>query len=500
MGPSRFRIIGAHWFAWSQLAVHTRPSAFLSVLTAALAMPIAVMAVSFDQRAVQAAEEPSMRVLLSQASVVRLRADGDQPFLVRGLGRGDQRMDSMEVSLRAGRLKIRGQMSDGSSRSLSARSAIEVQSDDPRGIWLGSRRYRGRLQLLVRAGQVQVVNHLGIETYLASVVGSEMPHRWPLPALQAQAVAARTYALRQRGKAGDFDVKATVSSQVYRGVESETPSTIEAVESTRSLVLVHAGRLINAVFHSSSGGATEPSGEVWRNQLPYLVSVADHDQHSPVHRWNKRFDNEELRDLFRETGGVKRLQVLKTSSTGRVRTARVQGPHGSLVLTGRELRKRLGLKSTMVQFELINGSVESSTASSTAPAQTASQAVSQAAPPLIGLWQDSASGPDTTSSSSGRLAVLLPPPPPPLPQLNASNFTRPRLDVREGEMVLEARGQGFGHGVGMSQWGAHGLALQGADFRQILLHYYRGAEIRPYRSSDDPAVAFRLRSESAWWG
>ena len=468
-------------------------------------MPIAVMAVSFDQRVVAAAQEPSMRVLLSQASVVRLRADGDQPFLVRGLGRGDQGMRSMEVSLRAGRLRIRGQLSDGSSRSLAARSAIEVQSEDPRGIWLGSRRYRGRLQFLVRGGQVQVVNHLGIETYLASVVGSEMPHRWPLPALRAQAVAARTYALRQRGKAGDFDVKATVSSQVYRGVESETPSTIEAVESTRSLVLVHAGRLINAVFHSSSGGATEPSGEVWRNQLPYLVSVADHDQHSPVHRWNKRFDDDALRDLFRETGGVKRLQVLKTSSTGRVRTARVQGPRGSLVLTGRELRKRLGLKSTMVQFELINGSTDSSTASAIATAQRApqatSQAAAQAAPPLIGLWQDSASGPDSTSSSSGRLASLLPPPPPPpLPLLNPSAFNQPRPDLKVGEIVLEARGQGFGHGVGMSQWGAHGLALQGADFREILLHYYRGAEIRPYRSSDDPAVALRLRSESAWWG
>jgi stage II sporulation protein D len=461
-------------------------------------MPIAVMAVSFDQRVVVAAQEPSMRVLLSQASVVRLRADGDQPFLVRGLGRGDQGMRSMEVSLRAGRLRISGQLSDGSSRLLAARSAIEVQSEDPRGIWLGSRRYRGRLQFLVRRGQVQVVNHLGIETYLASVVGSEMPHRWPLPALQAQAVAARTYALRQRGKAGDFDVKATVSSQVYRGVESETASTIEAVESTRSLVLVHAGRLINAVFHSSSGGATEPSGEVWRNQLPYLVSVADHDQHSPVHRWNKRFDDEALRDLFLETGGVKRLQVLKTSSTGRVRTARVQGPRGSLVLTGRELRKRLGLKSTMVQFELINDSPDASTASAIPTAQNDPQASTHAAPPLIGLWQDSASGPDTTSSTSGRLAALLPPPP--LPPLNRSVFNKPRPDLRVGEMVLEARGQGFGHGVGMSQWGAHGLALQGADFREILLHYYRGAEIRPYRSSDDPAVAIWLRSESAWWG
>ena len=467
-------------------------------------VPIAGMAVGFDQRVVQAAQEPSMRVLLSQASVVRLRADGDQPFLVRGLGRSDQGMRSMEVSLLAGRLTISGQLSDGSSRSIAARSAIEVQSDDPRGIWLGSRRYRGRLQFLVRRGQVQVINHIGIETYLTSVVGSEMPHRWPLPALQAQAVAARTYALRQCGKAGDFDVKASVSSQVYLGVESETPSTIEAVESTRSLVLVHAGRLINAVFHSSSGGATEPSGEVWRNQLPYLVSVADHDQHSPVHRWNKRFDDDALRDLFRETGGVKRLQVLKTSSTGRVRTARVQGPRGSLVLTGRELRKRLGLKSTMVQFELINGSTESATATATATAsaiataQTAPQAATQAAPPLIGLWQDSASGPDTSSSSSGRLASLLPPPP--LPPLNPSAFNQPRPRLRVGEVVLEARGQGFGHGVGMSQWGAHGLALQGADFRQILLHYYRGAEIRPYRSSDDPTVALRLRSESAWWG
>jgi stage II sporulation protein D len=456
------------------------------------------MAVGFDQRVVQAAQEPSMRVLLSQASVVRLRSDGDQPFLVRGLGRGDQGMRSMEVSLLAGRLTISGQLSDGSSRSIAARSAIEVQSDDPRGIWLGSRRYRGRLQFLVRRGQVQVINHIGIETYLTSVVGSEMPHQWPLPALQAQAVAARTYALRQCGKAGDFDVKASVSSQVYLGVESETPSTIEAVESTRSLVLVHAGRLINAVFHSSSGGATEPSGEVWRNQLPYLVSVADHDQHSPVHRWNKRFDDDALRDLFRETGGVKRLQVLKTSSTGRVRTARVQGPRGSLVLTGRELRKRLGLKSTMVQFALINGSTESETASAIATAQTAPQAATQAAPPLIGLWQDSASGPDTSSSSSGRLASLLPPPP--LPPLNPSAFNQPRPRLRVGEVVLEARGQGFGHGVGMSQWGAHGLALQGADFRQILLHYYRGAEIRPYRSSDDPTVALRLRSESAWWG
>ena len=239
----------------------------------------------------------------------------------------------------------------------------------------------------MRDGRILAINQLGIETYLPSVVGSEMPSKWPLAALQAQAVAARTYALRQRGSKGDFDVRATVSSQVYKGIESETPSTLEAVATTRSLVLVHGGRLINAVFHSSSGGATEPSGEVWRTQLPYLVSVADHDDHSPVHRWNQRFDALELRRRFQETGGVDQLSVLATSSTGRVRSARIQGPRGSLVLTGRELRQRLGLKSTMVQFSMLQGAGASDGLERRAGPDRA-----EPAPQLIGLWRDSASG------------------------------------------------------------------------------------------------------------
>ena len=176
--------------------------------------------------------------------------------------------------------------------------------------------------------QLQVVNQLGIETYLASVVGSEMPHQWPLAALQAQAVAARTYALKQRGGGRGWDVKATVASQMYRGVESETDSTREAVRSTSSLVLVHGGRLIDAVFHSSSGGATEASGMVWRQQLPYLVSVPDHDQHSPVHRWQgERFDAETLRQRLPETGGLDSVDVLSRSGSGRV-VRRASAAHG----------------------------------------------------------------------------------------------------------------------------------------------------------------------------
>ena len=140
---------------------------------------------------------------------------------------------------------------------------------------------------------------------------------------------------------------------MYLGVESETPSTRKAVASTRSLVLVHGGKLINAVFHSSSGGVTEASGMVWRNQLPYLVSVPDHDQHSPMHRWQERFDLEGLRQRLPETGGVDAVDVLSRSASGRVRQARLKGPRGSLLLSGADLRRRLGLKSTLVSFAMV---------------------------------------------------------------------------------------------------------------------------------------------------
>ena len=170
------------------------------------------------------------------------------------------------------------------------------------------------------------INQLPLETYLASVVGSEMPATWPLAALQAQAVAARTYALSQLKPTAAYDLKSTVASQAYRGLAAETDSTRAAVATTEGRVLMQNGKLILAVFHSSSGGSTEDSGQVWSRQLPYLVSVPDFDRDSPVSRWNLRLEPEQLRRVFRETGGVRRIDVLSSTSTGRVKRARVIGP------------------------------------------------------------------------------------------------------------------------------------------------------------------------------
>ncbi|MCX5958169.1 MAG: SpoIID/LytB domain-containing protein [Cyanobacteria bacterium] len=353
-------------------------------------------------------------------------------------------------------------------------------------VGLGRRRYRGLVRVLPEGDRLQAVNLIGLEHYLASVVGSEMPASWPAEALRAQAVAARTYALAQLKPEAPFDLRSTVASQVYRGTEAETDSTRSAVAATRSLVLSHGGSLIDAVFHSSSGGSTENSGELWTRQLPYLVSVPDQDKLSPWHQWSVRFEPDQLRRAFQETAGASRIEVLAASSTGRVRRARVIGPAGSLDLSGSELRQRLGLRSTLVQFRFEPplapgpaGGITTATAEANAAASALSRGGNRAA-----------AGPSTAGRPAGG-----PLPPPPLPGADGQGDRSPAaaLDptitaqLRQEPLTaslpaLEVVGRGFGHGVGMSQWGAYGLALQGVSYVQILRHYYRGAQLVAYPS------------------
>ena len=332
-----------------------------------------------------------------------------------------------------------------------------LQAGPESGLALNQRRYRGRLQVLPLGSGLQVINHVPLETYLASVVGSEMPASWPQQALRAQAVAARTYALKGRKPAAAFDLKATVASQVYRGIDAETPSTREAVAATRGLVLTYGSGLIDAVFHSSSsGGSTESSGDLWAQQLPYLVSVPDFDQESPVAQWRQPLPAELLARAFAEIGGVRNIEVVSTTPTGRIRQVRVLGSSGQLLLSGAALRSRLGLKSTWVRFAL---------EVPTPPAGSATAAVS-----------------DLGARERATATVALPMPPPPLP---AFSLPAPGFDTAAQPTPIPlpqwvAIGRGFGHGIGMSQWGALAMARRGDSFGVILSHYYRGSQLRSY--------------------
>jgi len=421
-----------------------------------------------------AAQEPIMRVLVLESKQLRFRADGDKPLLVFGIGLNKKRISTLKIRQRNGRFQIAINGSSSRWSYLPGNADFRIRSKDPRGIWLGKRRYRGELRILLTSNRIQVVNHLGVEKYLSSVVGSEMPKSWPMAALQAQAIAARTYALQQGRKKKFYDVNSTEKSQVYLGIESETKSTRKAVESTRALVLIHKGRLIDAVFHSSSGGFTEASGAVWKKQLPYLVGVPDYDQHSPSYKWKKEFDPYQLEAAFSETGGVDRVQILNSSNTGRVLRARVDGPRGELEITGRELRSRLALKSTLASFEMtpyepmLNKKLSKKKLSSR---------------DVLRNWSLTDPGFDLPINALTAPPPLTSPQPfPTLPPLFAMKKP-PRLPPIAPKRILLVRGSGSGHGVGMSQWGAHGLAEKGADFRKILTHYYKGVDIRRFSST-----------------
>jgi len=383
--------------------------------------------------------EPQVRVLILEAESLPLAAQ-QQPLVLRIGGQRLALAAGEEVVLRLAEGELVLERGGGVERLQAAREIwLEPASRPAEGgdFQLKQRGYRGRLQVLVGGSGLRAINHVGLESYLPSVVGSEMPASWPQAALRAQAVAARTYALRQRKPADPFDLSATVSSQVYKGVDAETPSTREAVLSTRGQVLMYGSSLANAVFHSSSGGATENSGDLWSQQLPYLVSVPDFDQASPVQAWQQRLEPEQLQQAFAEIGGAQRIDVLSTTSTGRVRQARVSGPAGTLVVSGAQLRSRLGLKSTMVRFELA-----------------------------------------ASELAASELAAL--PPLPLLPEQYQVGGSQPQVQLPLPSLL--AVGRGYGHGVGMSQWGALGLAQRGQSYDQILRHYYRGTELRPYAS------------------
>jgi stage II sporulation protein D len=156
------------------------------------------------------------------------------------------------------------------------------------GGWMTlTRPYRGQIEVDVVNGKLRAINVVGLEDYLYGVVPSEMPSTWASPALQAQAVASRSYALATRKIAAPFDEYADTRSQVYLGVSHETAATNAAVDATRGQVVTYAGKVAATFFFSSSGGETESIADGWGvAPVPYLVSVSDpFDVLSPYHNW-----------------------------------------------------------------------------------------------------------------------------------------------------------------------------------------------------------------------
>jgi stage II sporulation protein D len=313
-------------------------------------------------------------------------------------------------------------------------AAVNVTED--RFAVANGRRYRGRLQVTAGRSGLTLVNRVDVESYLAGVVGPEIGPRRANEeaAVLAQAVASRTFALRNRGRweANGFDAYDDVRDQVYAGVAAETPQAWQAVQRTAGQVLRYDGQMIDAYFHSTCGFSTAAVEEAFATARarPYLRAVSDERGRgggqyycdiSPRFRWREEWDGPKLRAILTRTlpqvmpvsgAGLQRISgisVSRTTRSGRVGDLRIVFERGDVRIPGPQVRAILRPD----QDRLLH-------------------------------------------SAAFQLTV----------ETNGGQVSR-----------LVAAGAGSGHGVGMCQWGAIGRARAGQDHRAILTTYFPGTKI-----------------------
>jgi stage II sporulation protein D len=268
----------------------------------------------------------------------------------------------------------------------------------------------GRLEVWADARGLVLVNALDLEDYVAAVVASEVPRDWPDGALEAQAVAARTFAVAQKvaqGPAARAHLGSSVLDQVYAGAAHPASGALRAAHATAGEVLTFGAAPIAAYFSASCGGRSETGEDAFNlaaGTTPYLVS--EQDDADPGRAWVVRKPLAQISAALRKAGRVlapvTSLRVSARTGSGRARTLLLDTPSGERSLAAVELRQILGY---------------------------------------------------------GALPSLL--------------FA---VSVDGADAVF--RGRGNGHGVGLCQWGARARALRGESYRQILAHYYPGAEVR----------------------
>ncbi len=282
------------------------------------------------------------------------------------------------------------------------------------------------LKVRVYMHQTKTVKEIDLEDYVKGVVSSEMPAAFEIDALKAQAVAARTKVLYNKSQYGSkghpnhpgAEVCNDVHCQVYRSpkeleevkskewMENYWPKIVKAVDETAGLVLTYDGNMIDPLYHSTSGGKTENSEDVFAAMAPYLRSVeSPYESHSNHLQVKKAIGMDSFISKFNNTyndsglnrNNIKSIQILKRNDGGSIAEIKV----GNKVVNGRKVRELFALESA-----------------------------------------------DFDISFSGNNVV----------------FTT----------------RGYGHGVGMSQYGADGMAKEGYHFEDILKHYYQGVEIEKY--------------------
>lgn len=354
-------------------------------------------------------------------------------------------------------------------------TGLGIQPDQSGGsvdyaTWFKGYQYYGGFRFeRISGGDLTVVNIVSLEDYIRGILPYEMSSSWPLEALKAQAVCARSYAVTSLNKhsSSHFDICNTTDCQVYRGTGSANATTDRAVAETVGQYVWYNGTVCQAVYFSSDGGATENCENVWNSALPYLrgkfdpyeASVADK---IPSYNWTVTYTGKELQARLNslnskyDFGEIADLYVSQVTGTDNVYSIVVVDVNGkSQTFSKENARTVLGVRSQRFTISGGNGGGEysvtgGSTLSNIAEAWVIGGDGSVSQIGTSGVYAITGSGMEQVTAQSGTSA---------------------------GDRTFVISGTGNGHNVGMSQWGAYAMAQQGYTYQDILKFYYTGVEI-----------------------
>lgn len=380
-----------------------------------------------------------------------------------------------------------------------------ISSEDHEIIKFNDKRYRGNFILKMNEDKkINVINYLSIDKYLYGVLPPEMPITWPKEALKVQAISSRNYAIKSLNnhKKDGFDVCATTHCQVYKGFDAEKEITNEVVDDTKGLVMTYDGEVIKSFYHSSSGGITEASKDLWSQDIGYLQSIKDEfSLNNPYNIWQISYSDEEIEELLEKNnidiGRLKDINILKRSESNRVVELEFEGSEDDYILKKGEIRKFFGytkLKSTLFSFDEDDDIFEEiEDYESNIDEDDTNKDTDNYNDDLYSIngYGDKIEIEDEyyivnydneiikrfkkNTYINGKKKIEVVKLKEENKEKNIKSYKKVLTRAKKKDYVIT--GKGYGHGVGLSQWGAREMALRGYNYKQILKHYYKGIEI-----------------------
>ncbi|NLY70633.1 MAG: SpoIID/LytB domain-containing protein [Clostridiales bacterium] len=342
------------------------------------------------------------------------------------------------------------------------------------------KKYRGGIILNIESNnRIKAINYLAMDEYLYGVLHKEMSQSYPMEALKAQAVAARSFAVESIGRHYNdgFDVCTTTDCQVYGGYEDEYPRTNQAVDETSGLIIWANGQPAPVFYLKNSGGHTQSIEDVWTSShLPHLVGKTD--PYSPDYPWiaTITFDSleQKLLQAGYDPGSIESVQVGGRNSAGAVSELIIKGSKDTVILEKERIRTVLG--PSLVRSRHFNiGEVYLGKNSVTFEVQMILSNGTKVKNAQDKINIISADG-KIKSITSENLYIT-----------NGKQTAKAKTVAREAKFddSIVARGKevtfsgmGYGHGVGMAQDGAIEMAKQGFNFIDILKFYFTNIEVR----------------------